>query len=376
MLDYYDSLLVNYNPSGVLFTFAIWCIMLLLAKPNITISYPINNNKSRNTFLFFLLFSTVCILGLHRWDTYHITETNFIDNYEHIEPVHAWIREHLAGRRELVYRFINWGISVALYCLSAIYAGCYTRNFCLACVLFLVDSMFPEMRGTSGYVLLLFGIILLYKSKCRKSNIAIGLICIISSLFFHRSIFICCIFAIISLFPFDKKVFVTVSWIVYPLLIILLNKFFVSILGLVQQFDFGNMGIADSVALYGESDFSFGSFNLTGLITRGLIQSPLYIAFFYLSNKICFNNNEVDTIIKYLYRWYYLCFYIGCLLSHVETSAWLAVRVKVMALFPLPLLLASFWNEERRSSIWTKMIILFGILGGLLSFYIRYRDWV
>jgi len=238
-----------------------------------------------------------------------------------------------------------------------------------------VESMFPEMRGTSGHTLLLLGIFLLIKSKWKKIDWILGILFIISSLFFHRSIFICIIFAIIALLPFDKKKSIIASWLLFPVLVILMNRYFSSILVSLQLLDYGELGIADAVLNYGESDFSFGRFNIVGLVTRGLIQSPLYIAFFYLSYKICFEKKETDRMVRFLYRWYYICFYVGCLMSYVETSVWLSVRIKVMALFPLPFLLTFFWDREKRASSWTKIIIVLAILGNALALLMRYNNW-
>ena len=374
MLDFYDSLITNYNPLGVLFIFILWCIMLVLSKPIVTYRTPISNDNSKNTIFIFLLFALVCILGLHRWDTYHI-ENTFIGNYDHLEPVHIWIRVNLAYQRELIYRFIVWGSCVTIYYWLAKKLNCCNRNFCLACVLFLVESMFPEMRGTSGHVLLLLGVILLIKSQWHVLDIVLGVICVISALFFHRSIFICYFFAIVALLPFDRKNIVIVSWVLFPIFISLINKYFHFILSSLQSFDYGDLNIVDAVNLYGESDFSFGKYNLLGLMTKGIIQSPLYLTFFYLTYKIVFKKSKVEWLYRYFFRWYYICFYIGCLFSYIQTSDWLSVRIKVMALFPLPFIITKIWDQEKTSTVWTKTIIVMAILGNALALLMRYNNW-
>lgn len=372
MLDFYDSLLANYNPLGVLFTFFIWVIMLWLSAPMVTFQTPISNRGSKNTF--FLLFALVSILGLHRWDTYHV-ENTFFGIYDHLEPIHEWIRVNLSGERELTYRFIIWGSCVAMYYWLAKKLNCCNRNFCLACTLFLVDSLFPEMRGTSGHTLLLLGVVLLIKSEWKKFDIILGIILVVSAFFFHRSIFICHLFAIIALFPFDKKNLILASWFLFPVLVSLIDKYFSSILLLLQIYDRGNLDIANSVDNYGNSDFSFGAFNLVGLITRSFIQAPLFLTFFYLSYKICLKKIEKDWLYRYLFRWYYICFYVGCLFSYIETSAWLSVRIKAMALFPLPFLITRIWDQEKRATIWTKAIIIIAILSNTLALLMRYNNW-
>lgn len=374
MLDFYDSLLVKYNPSGVLFTFFVWCVMLLISTPKVAYFAPYRNVSTKNTKLFFYLFALVCILGLHRWDTYHISN-RLMGNYEHLEPVHEWIRIHLAGERELPYRFLIWGTSVAIYYWLAKKLNCCNHNFCLICVFFLVESMFPEMRGTFGHILLLLGVVLLLKSERRKAYILIGIFCITSSFFFHRSIWICHIFACLALLSFDRKTVILLSWCLFPVLATLINKYFSLVLMYFMSFDNGEMGIIEAISLYGESDFSFGTYNFVGLMTKAFIELPLYIVFFYLSFRICFDKVENDWFYRYMYRWFYICFYVGCLLSFVETSAWLSVRIKVMSLFPLPFILTRMWNKEKKATVWTKTILVWSILSNILALLMRYNNW-
>lgn len=372
-MNFYQSIITSgYNPYGVLFTFIIWFLMLLSASPLHTFVSPIRNNSTSRVGLCLFLFIIVSVLGLHRWDTYHILSS------EHLEPIHKWLLFDFAENVSLVYRFIVFGGTVCIYYYIAKRLNVYSRNFCLVCVILLVDSMFCEMRGSIGYTLLLFGVVLLGDNRYSKFKIVrktIGVICIIASLFFHRSVFIYAIIALISLIRFDKKGLIIISWIAYPFLITIAIKYFSYILSIASSLDFGSMRILESVAIYGEGEFSFGQFNLVGRITRFITKSASYLVFIYLTYKLCFKSIKLEPIYHYLFRWYYICVYVGSILSSMDINSWLGVRISVMSLYSVPFVLAKIWQNETKATMWTKMIIVCGFVGNILSFFIRYRDW-
>lgn len=377
-MEYYISLLETYNPNGVLFSFVIWITLLMISKPNITLVSPIRNNTIKGFNLGFILFFVVCIFGLHRWDTYHIDDTLY-GVYDHLEPIHKWLLVTLSLGHIFLYRIIVYGLASYILFYIAKKIDLNNRNFLLVCTLFLVDSMFCEMRGTIGHTFLLLGyVMIIHKSfgKLRIKNVVMGCFFIFLSFFLHRSIFICIFFAILSLFDFAKKSVIIASWIVFPLLVVLFDRYFSSLLNIMIVFDYGDMGIGESLEIYGEGDFTFGQYNLVGNIVRIITNLSNYLVFFYLTIQICFRKIKIENIYKYLFRWYYICFYVGILLSCTEINDWLSHRVLVMALYPMPFVLSRIWKQESLVSKWTKAIIISGIIGGILSYAIRYRDWL
>lgn len=377
-MNFYKSLLETYNAGGVVFAMVIWIIMLIVLKPGITFNSPLKNSTSKGVNMFVFLFYIVCVLGLHRWDTYHI-EAVESGIYDHLEPLHEWLYVCLSNGNRFWYRIIVFGGASYIMMHIAKYLKIYNRNFAIVCTLCIVDSMFCEMRGTIGHVILLWGYILLIDSSIKQHQVynrIIGALLICLSFFLHRSIFICIIFACLSLFDFAKKYIIVISWLLFPVFVLLINSYFPYMLDSFSTFDHGNMGVAESIDFYGNSDYSVGQYNLVGLIITGITNASIYLIFIYTTIRIVFHNIRVDSIYKYLFRWYYICMYVGLVLSFADVNDWLNRRIMAMALYPMPFVLARVWNEEKRSSIWTKMIILFGILGVILSFLIRYRDWV
>lgn len=81
-----------FNPLWVLFVFAVWVVLVLNAKPLRVISCPSQNINVNRKWIFILFFLVVCVLGLHRWDTYHMPLYWMNDNFtSHFEPFHVWL---------------------------------------------------------------------------------------------------------------------------------------------------------------------------------------------------------------------------------------------------------------------------------------------
>lgn len=378
-MNFYESIVTGgYNPNGVLFCFILWVIMLVIARPVRTFLIPTQNNTSLYVALFSILFIIVCTFGLHRWDVYHVDDI-VLKDYSHLEPTHVWIFTKLAHLNLFVYKILVFGTSAALMFYIAKRLNVYSLNFCLVCALFLVDSMFCEMRGTLGHTILLLGYVLIIDNRPGKRgfiNIVFGVTFLVLAYFLHRSIFICYLFVLLSLIKFNKKIVIIISWILFPFLVKIGNNYFGGILNFLTTFEYGgDMGTVESIMLYGESDFSFGKYNIVGSIVRFVGNLATYFTFIYLTYKICFQQIKLDRIYVYLFRFYYACIYVGWLLTSMDVNAWLGSRISVMALYPMPFVLTKVWGLEKKSTVWTKLIIVFGIIGCALSLLLRYRDW-
>ncbi len=373
-MGYLTYILNGYNSIGVIIALLCWLVLLLLANPVKTYNFPKSNNYSNRVGVGFVFFSSVCILGLHRWDSYHMIDWVF-SSTEHMEPLQEWILVTLSNGNLFIYRIIIFGGSSFLLFYIAKRLKIYNRNFLLVCTVFLLDSYFCEMRGTFGHMVLTLGFVLLVEKNTSITNKIFGLLLISLSFFLHRSIFICIIFVILSLFNFSKKRIIILSWVFFPLMVIIVNRYFSNIVQMLSAFDLGDMGISETVETYGESDLSFGQYSMIGNIVRVICTGFYYAVWLYITITICLKRVYVENVYVYLFRLYYICMYIGLLFSFTEVTDWLSRRIMVMAWYPMPFLITRLWCDEVKASTWTKIILIWGIIGGALSMLMRYSGW-
>lgn len=324
---------------------------------------------------FILLFLFITVMGLHRWDTYHMAEWWPNHYFSHFEPFHMWIINTFAYDSYFVYRLIVFGITGVLFCKLAKQLGDFNNNFCLITTLFLVDSMFSEMRGTIGVMVMIYGSAHLLK-ETNSANIKsfLWLVVIGSSLFMHRSMLLTLLLAAIAFFiPLNKTV-IKLSWILFPLSVIVTKQIINYFLAGGFDLSFGDdMQLEDKALMYiGDKKLSR---SIIGQITNLLTNLPLYLSFFYLSKKVGFSELYLDKVHSFLFRLFYICVYVASLLSFVETSTWLVVRINVIALYPLPFILTKVWNHEEFASRWTKAIILCSVITVVFSMSYRIYIW-
>lgn len=367
---------IVYNPLWVVGVFAIWIVLLYYAKPKMAIINSSLNEVVVNSKLFVLMFFLVCVLGLHRWDTYHLPLYWINNNFEtHFEPFHIWIVENIAHDSILVYRLIVFGITSILYIFISKYLNDFTNNFVLATCLFILDSMFCEMRGTIGIMVMMLGfVILLKQDRITIFRTVTALALISASYFMHRSMSLGIVLAVLALFKFNKKTFIIGSWIAFPFLIPLVDTLLNNVLTGVVDLSFGDeMKLSTSVENYGNQEQM--NSNINGIISDIITKFPLYLTFLYLSIRIGFQKIKMDRVHSYLFRLYYIMMYVGALFSFIETSSWIAIRISVMAIYPLPFLLSRTWAVEKPGNNWVRWIVRLSIFACVFNFTYRIYLW-
>lgn len=365
-----------FNPLWVLFVFVVWVVLVLNAKPLRVISCPSQNINVNRKWIFILFFLVVCVLGLHRWDTYHMPLYWMNDNFtSHFEPFHVWLVENVAHDSILLYRLLVFGTTSVLYLYSAKYLDDFTNNFCFATCLFVVDSMFCEMRGTIGVMTMMLGfILLLNQKKFLGIHTIIAALLLYGSFFMHKSMPFGLALAAIALFKFDRKSIIIGSWIAFPFLIPVVDALLNNVLNGMFDLSFGDeMGLSRSVDDYGNQDRMVS--NINGLIADLITNIPLYLSFLYLSIRIGFRQIKMDRTHSYLFRLYYIMTYVGALFSFIETSSWIAIRISVMAIYPLPFLMSRVWSQEENHNKWVTWIVRLAIFACVFNFVYRIYLW-
>lgn len=355
--------------------------MLIVARPQTTFINPIKNNSSKGIYLFFLLYTFNCVFALWEWDTYHIWNdfirasryyyfkiTGYEDVYNNLAQI--------SGSDYWIWRSFIWIPACLFIFLSAKKIDILNRNFLVAVALFVGFAAFT--RGMLGHTMLVYGLILLIDNNSKKASRIIGLILIILSYFFHKSMYIQIIFAVIALFPLNKKWF-KLSLIAFPFLTTfatLIVDNIASGLWTISLAD-GVGGVGDRTNIYISAEKSAKNFN--GYIGDIIKFLPEYVSIIYISIRVvyqkCFVGLKQEKIYTYLFWLTYYTIYIASLFYFVETSSWIYIRFKYMCFFPLIFVLGKLWSMETKTNKWIKFIILFQIISLLLKYSLQLRDW-
>ena len=115
--------------------------------------------------------------------------------------------------------------------------------------------------------------------------------------------------------------------------------------------------------------------NITGLVTQIITMLPSHISIFYASRRIYTDNWLEDSSYKktifYLFKYCFITIYIASLFYFTETSSCIYVRFMNMAMYPLAIVLAFLWTQEKKYNIWTQSIIIIQLVGLFMVHFVR-----
>lgn len=372
---------IQYSWTLLLVSIFIYIMSIFTAKPSITYYNPQRNNVKKGTKVFFLLMAVSSVFAFWAEDTYHSWNgfiiANQYSNYEiwGYEEIYNWLAS-ISDNNYFIWRAYIWIPACMFMYLTAKRLDLLNRNFLVAMILF--GSFLSYTRGMLGHAMLVYGAVLFMDKKSDTFTKVIGLAIVCVSYYFHKSMFVNIIFAILALFPFSKKTII-VSFIVFPFLTILATNLINGIAS--EELE---LALGEGVGGVGDRTYEYASAekmesNIYGIIGKIISLVPQYLVLFYLFHKVAIQKvfNKKENVYKYLFRLTYVAFYISSLFYFVETSNWIYERFKYMGFFPLVFVIGSVWNREKKLSKTAKTIILlqaFAILFRLsYTFYSWYR---
>ncbi len=369
---------VDYNWGLMVLWYAvIFLPMLLIAQPQKTFSNPQINNVRKGTVISFILFTLGLIFSFQAHDTYHSWDGFIVDNQyssyrlSNYEAIYNWLGEVVDGDYWLWRTCIFLPVA-CLYFVSARRLNILNRNFLLVTVLWTI--FLGEYRNSLGFVAIVYGMILLADGQNATLTRIIGLVLFCLSYFLHSSMYITIGFAILALFPFGKKGII-VSLIVFPFLTTVATYIVDGIVG-------GSIGLTlgEGVGGYGDKTLAHTSgerriANINGIITNIVTAIPGYLILFYTTKRVVFDKVfkgiSKERVWVWLFRFYYVSFYIGSLFMFVETSNWIPARFKLMGTVAMVLVLAKSWSLEPKGNKLVKAILIFK--GFALTWKIAYQ---
>lgn len=364
---------------------AMFLVLLIIAKPlkslnNIrTISGNVTNTEKN---VFFIFYSLCLIFAFDSEDFYSYAQAFYFQrqyvNVEYMgwESIFNWFAN--ITDNYVLWRATIWGLAVLITCWTAVILKLNNRGFLLAVALF-GFGLDVYTRGIIGHTMLVLGAILFIDKKSNTLMKIIGLAIVCVSYYFHKSMYVNIIFAVLALFPFGKKTIVA-SLIAFPFLTTIATYLIDGIAS--GQLDIalgeGVGGVEDRSTLYASSERM--ELNFYGQIAKIIQIVPEYLTLFYLYYKVIvqkiFDKDNKEKVYTYLFRLTYVAIYIASLFYFVETSSWIYERFKYMGFFPLVFVLGAVWNKEKYSSKWLKLIILLQLFWIFFKLFVTFLNYL
>lgn len=367
----------DYSWQLALLCYFVYMLMLSIAKPTFSYKHPHINSKPSNCKFFFLLLILINVFSFWEYDTYHTWELfnnqTFVSSngVEAFEEVYNYISK-ISNGNYFLWRFIIWGTAFILIYLVSGILNIRNRHFLTAVALFIAFAGYS--RVILGCSILVFGSTLLFKRKNILLKI-LALSVIFASYFFHKSMYVYVIFAVLALLPIKHRTYKLLLY-AYPFLTTITtylvnNNDFITWITELGKFVGGNN--MDGGLSYIEQERAIA--NSKGIITQIITVLPTYLSLLYIERKIvCDNilyNNKNKAVIQYLFKISFISVYIASLFYFTETSSWIYIRFMNMAVYPLTIVLAYLWTVDNRHTKWTRYIIIIQLIGLFIVHFTR-----
>jgi hypothetical protein len=370
---------MEYSWSLLIISIFVYIVSILVAKPQITYNNPQRNNVKKGTIAFFILLMINSVFAFWSADTYHSWEgfifANQYQSFEILgyEQYYNWVATAV-GNDYFLWRACIWIPACLFMYWIAKRLDLLNRNFLVAMLLF--GSFLAYTRGMFGHTMLLLGAVLFVDKKSNTLTKIIGLAIVCVSYYFHKSMYINIIFAVLALFPFGKKTIVA-SLIAFPFLTTIASSLINVIVSGQTDMALGEGvgGVGDRTYLYASSERA--SFNTLGIINQIIKFIPEYFTLFYLYYKVMVQKifEKKDKVFIYLFRLTYVAIYIASLFYFVETSYGIYDRFKYMGFFPLVFVLGAVLSKEKESNKWFRIIMLLQFFAIFLTRIVQLINW-
>lgn len=279
---------MQYSLSLYLISLFVFLISIFVAKPQITYRNPQRNNVRKGITVFFLLLMINSVFAFWSEDTYHSWQ-GFAEANQYLyfklkgyEEVYNWLATAV-GNNYFLWRACIWIPACLFMYWTAKRLDLLNRNFLVAMLLF--GSFLAYTRGMLGHTMLVLGAVLFLDKKSGNLMKILGLALVCASYFFHKSMYVNIIFAVLALFPFGKKT-VTISLIAFPFLTTVVTYLVDGISSgqIEMTLGAGVGGVGDRTMLYISGVHR--EFNLMGIFGKVLENIPQYLTIFYLYNRV------------------------------------------------------------------------------------------
>lgn len=327
------------------------------------------NNRSILAYILILIFAT---FAFSETDTYH-----YHDAYDQMllynEPVHVenfyfWLI-NILPQNYYIWRFVVWGISLLLLGITYKRYKLDSNSAGLCFTLILLQHVVVT-RGSLGVSLFMLALsLLLLPSKSRFFSYTLAAVCVVISVFLHRSLPVYIALMILAFIPLNRYT-VIFSLILFPIFRIglLPNVYEILSIGL---FPADTMNFVES---YLEDEKSVA--NLNGLIRQVIELLPIILMLIFLTKEYVFKKKYIATYIKFLFKYSYVLFYVAMLFWGQQTSSFISSRTIHMMCFPLVIVVAYYMSTNRRRARLLNISLIGFAIADLFAFlYTIFKYW-
>lgn len=323
-----------------------------------------------------LLIIAYCTFGFSDRDFFHyqaLYEEIVKHGPEHMEPVYIWLIDVLP-KNYYVWRFTVWGAATLSTLWTFRRLRLETKTLvCIFTLYFLV--VLSIMRGNLGLGLCFLGFTFIVKPiKYQKLwSYILGMGLIISSYFFHKSMFVTLMALAVTPFRL-KKWQVIILLLLFPLLVMYVADWLQ--LFIASAGDEG--GELDSLAIgarYAEAEAS--ETNIFGMLSKFLQYTPIVGSLSLVTYHVTFRRERLPKYIYVFYIYWFAVTYVSFLFFFQNTSNWLFIRFMFMSYIPMIIVLTWFYSNRKATGLmkfFLVMILLYNIYKLCYEFYWRIRE--
>ena len=284
---------------------------------------------------------------LHYWKLYDLNATSK-------EPIHYELffykLQHILPHGYYWWRTAVWGCATCV--LLAIIRRLRTDTD-ISCMVFVLLLMFhfPNLRQVLGFMIMYYGLIMLFDSIEEKQGllmpiISIGIIALSTQ--FHSTMLLFISLSLLPIIPGVKNKHVIITLLLlFPVLYVSLSQ----MKGYILLWSEEELSGMERAVHYIESDYR-SSANLFGMIKMIINKLPVLALMFFSIWHVFFKRVETSLLCKNLLMASFIMIYLSFLFEGNDVSSFLSTRLWDTALYPL----AFFSMIFLRDYITTKFI--------------------
>jgi hypothetical protein len=316
----------------------------------------VGNGCIYKTYIFFLLF--FCLFDKTSGDYFHYQEIveniySSRDYSTHLEFIYVWIIR-LVGGNYFLFRLLIWGTAILLYYKMI---DRLKLDKLLSIWSFIIISLvnFSYPRVSLGLIILFLGCTyLLNKSILNK---ILGILLVVFSIFFHKTIYLILPILILSFFSLKKWMIICLI-ILLPVMSFILNHLILLLIPYMSVTEFNYLNIEKE------------SLGIAAIINKVLFYIPL--SYILIDSVKSIYKIESRECLYFLRLSIYILLFSILLFALPFGSNYIFERIGLMALIPISIVFAYKLQYEKKSFMTILVLILLIMSNFYNLFYMYY----
>lgn len=295
----------------------------------------------------------------------------------HIEPIYFYIADFTGSF--FAWRCFLWGIATILMMNTILRLRLSYLSTYLFIIIFYAFS-FYKLRSSLGISLLFWGVsyLLVPIKRHQILSFLIGMLAIISSYWFHKSMPVCLAILFFAwIIPFNRK-FVTCSLIAFPFLVTAVSLIIKSYSSIQISVSDGQLAstLASGAGYASASAVDKSVSSIFGIMRMTISYLPAYLGLFIVTRDTVYLKISLPRNVNYLFKFWFLMTYFASLFFSQQVAFWMYIRFLTMSYFPMALVLGYYFKIHRYTLL-MKLLLALGTLSILFDiFYPLYKRFL